>query len=109
MNQQAIEKLLKQGEGLEVEFKDSYFELSKSAFETICAFLNRHSGHLLLGVKNDGTVEGVLESEAEKMVHNLVTSGNSLTKLSPQCYLSPEIVDIHGKKIIYVYVPESSQ
>lgn len=109
MNRQGIENLLRQGEGLEVEFKDSFFELSKSAFETICAFLNRHGGHLLLGVKNDGTVEGVLESEAEKMVHNLVTSANSLTKLSPQCYLSPEVIDINGKKVIYVYVPESSQ
>ena len=109
MTTEGIEKLLAKGEGLEVEFKECYFELSKSTFETICAFLNRHGGHLLLGIKNDGTVEGVLESEAAKMVNEIVTNANSLPKLSPQFYFSPRIIDIKEKKIIYLYVPESSQ
>jgi ATP-dependent DNA helicase RecG len=106
---QGIEKILQQGEGLEVEFKESHFELSKSTFQTICAFLNRHGGHLLLGVKNNGTVEGVLESEAEKMKNEIVTNANNLSKLNPQFYRSPQIIHYKGKTIIYVYVPESSQ
>ena len=56
MTEQDIQRILLKGEGLQIEFKESYYELSKTAFETICAFLNRKGGELLLGVKNDGTV-----------------------------------------------------
>ena len=65
--------------------------------------------HLLFGVKNDGTVEGVLETEAERMKNEIVTNANSLLKLNPQFYLSPEIINYKGKTVIYAYVPESSQ
>ena len=109
MTRESIDRLLKQGEGLEVEFKESFYELNKSTFESVCAFLNRKGGHLLLGVSNQGKVEGVLESEAEKMVDQLVTNANNPQKLSPAFYLSPQIIDYEAKKIIYVWVPESSQ
>lgn len=49
----AIKQLIAQGEGVEVEFKESCSSLSKSVFETICAFLNRKGGHILLGVKEN--------------------------------------------------------
>ncbi|MGN6400881.1 MAG: RNA-binding domain-containing protein [Flavisolibacter sp.] len=109
MTAEGIERFIQNGEGLEVEFKESLFELSKTTFQTICAFLNRQGGHLLLGVKNDGTVEGVLESEAERMKNEIVTNANNLLKLNPQFYLSPEIINYKGKAVIYVYVPQSSQ
>lgn len=109
MTAERIEEILSRGEGIEVEFKEALFELPKSTFETICAFLNRNGGHLLLGVKSNGSVEGVLELEAEKMKNAIVTNANSLPKLNPQFYLSPEIINYEGKTIIHVYVPESSQ
>jgi ATP-dependent DNA helicase RecG len=109
MTKAGIDSILAKGEGIDVEFKESYFELSKSTFETICAFLNRQGGHLLLGVTNQGKVEGILPSEASNMVNNIITSANSPGKLSPTFYLAPEIVEYEGKQIIYVYVPESSQ
>ncbi|WP_082886473.1 ATP-binding protein [Flavisolibacter tropicus] len=55
MTPQGIKDILQQGEGIEVEFKESLFELNKSTFESICAFLNRKGGYLLLGVANDGS------------------------------------------------------
>ena len=109
MTKEGIDSLLTKGEGIDIEFKECYFELSKSAFETICAFLNRQGGHLLLGVSNNRLVEGVLKSEADKIINDIVTAANSPAKLSPPFYLAPEVVDYSGKKIIYVYVPESSQ
>lgn len=39
-----IKQLIKQGEGQEIEFKESYSSLTRSVFETICAFLNRKGG-----------------------------------------------------------------
>lgn len=43
MRPEKVEMLLKQGEGLEVEFKTASFDLNKDTFETICGFLNRAS------------------------------------------------------------------
>ncbi len=109
MTPEKINDILQKGEGIEVEFKTSQFELNKDAFESICAFLNRKGGHLLLGVKNDGIVEGVIEGCVRDIVNNIVTNANNPQKLSPPYYQSTQVVDYKGKKVIYVYVPESSQ
>lgn len=109
MTTNKLKEILKNGEGIDVEFKTSQFELNKDSFESICAFLNRKGGHLLLGVKNDGTVEGVIENCVQDIINNIVTNANNPNKLSPPFYLSPQIFEYYGKQIIYVYVPESSQ
>lgn len=106
---QELEKILQQGEGIEIEFKTSQFELNKDAIDSICAFLNRRGGHLLLGVKNDGAVEGVLEDCVQDIMNNIVTNANNPQKLNPPFYLSTQVIDYKGKKVIYVYIPESSQ
>jgi len=49
-----INKILAEGESITVEFKTSHFELNKNALESICAFLNRNGGHMLLGVADNG-------------------------------------------------------
>ncbi len=45
-----IQDILRRREGLTVEFKQAKSELPKSLFETVCAFLNREGGIILLGV-----------------------------------------------------------
>ena len=109
MTDEKIEVFLQQGEGLEVEFKKSLFKLNKNTFETICAFLNRKGGHLLLGVNDDGSVEGVVDGSVQKIIDSLVTNVNNPQQLNPPYYLSPDVIDFKGKKIIHCYVPESSQ
>lgn len=108
MTRTGIEQLLQRGEGIDIEFKESFHELNKNAFETVCAFLNRKGGHLLLGVTDSGKVEGVLDSEAERLQMELINNANNPQKLQPVFPLSPQIIGIDGKQIIYVYVPESS-
>lgn len=109
MTPDKIKEILRQGEGTEIEFKTSSFELNKNTFESICAFLNRKGGHLLLGVRNNGTIEGVIEKCIPNILNNIVTCANNPQKLNPPFYLSPEVIDFDGNKVIYVYVPESSQ
>lgn len=109
MTTERIKEILKEGEGLEIEFKTSEFELNKDVFESICAFLNRKGGHLLLGVNDDGTVLGIIEDCLEDINNNIVTLANNPQKLSPPFYLSTQILNYENKKIIYVFVPESSQ
>lgn len=52
-----IKTLIKEGESSSLEFKSTTNQL-KSAFETICAFLNGKGGTVLIGVKNDGQIIG---------------------------------------------------
>lgn len=109
MTPDKLTEILKQGEGIEIEFKTSAFELNKNTFESICAFLNRKGGHLLLGINNNGMVPGIIDECIPDILNNIITCANNPQKLSPPFYLSPEVVDISGHKIIYLYVPESSQ
>jgi len=109
MTPEKLKDIIRQGEGIEVEFKAAQVELNKNAFESICAFLNRQGGHLILGVKDDGTVQGVDEKRVQDIINNIVTNANNPQKLNPTFYLSPQVIDFEGKKVIYLYVPENSQ
>jgi ATP-dependent DNA helicase RecG len=107
MTSEHVKQLTTQGEGIEVEFKESKTKLNKSVFETVCAFLNRNGGHLLLGVNDDGEIAGV--DNPEKLINDFNTLANNFQKLDPTFYFSPEIIEIDGKQIVYVFIPESSQ
>jgi len=109
MDLKHLKEIIKKGEGTEIEFKESYYKLNKNLFDSICGFLNRRGGHLILGVTDNGVIEGVLESEAGKIVNNIIINANNPQKLDPPFYLSPEVLRIDNKLVIYLYVPESSQ
>ena len=51
-----LEALMKQGEGISVEFKECRRSLNRDVYETVCAFLNRHGGSLLLGVNDSDEI-----------------------------------------------------
>jgi ATP-dependent DNA helicase RecG len=104
-----IIKMISNGESLTLEFKKCQHELSDSVFESVCAFLNRSGGHILLGVTDKGEVIGVNESVIENILKNLANIVNNPQLLNPTSYFTPDIVDVDGKKVICIYVPESSQ
>jgi ATP-dependent DNA helicase RecG len=56
-NAKELIRLLKQGEGVTLEFKRSTGEL-KEAMQTACAFLNGSGGTVLIGVRPNGEAEG---------------------------------------------------
>jgi ATP-dependent DNA helicase RecG len=107
MNSEYLQKIISKGEGIYVEFKTSEKALNKNVFETVCAFLNRNGGHLLLGVKDNGVITGV--DNPEKIINDFNTLANNPQKLNPAFYFSPEIIEIENKKIVYIFIPESSQ
>ncbi|MDR1299612.1 MAG: putative DNA binding domain-containing protein, partial [Oscillospiraceae bacterium] len=104
-----ITKLLTEGEGLTVEFKECANELNNSLFETVCSFSNRYGGHLLLGVKDDGGIIGVNPRAVPQMKKNFANMLNNPQKTSPSLFLSLEEVELDGKLLLHVYVPVSSQ
>ena len=109
MNVETVKNLISQGEGLYVEFKRSRDSLSRSVFETICAFLNRKGGHILLGVKDEGIIEGVSDESLQMQIKTLASDMNNPQIISPVKRLDTKVIEIERKKIVYIHVPESSQ
>ena len=104
-----LKALIKQGEGISGEFKECRRTLSRDVYETVCAFLNRHGGTLLLGINDAGKISGVAPNSMEKIKKNFVTAINNPQKINPPAYLSIDEVEVEGKTILCIYVPESSQ
>lgn len=77
MEVQRIRGIIRKGEGPTVEFKKANRELPKNLFDTICAFLNRNGGNILLGVDDNGDVKGISEKNAEIMSQNLINLSNN--------------------------------
>jgi ATP-dependent DNA helicase RecG len=109
MTSSRLNHLLQQREGLRLEFKEAAAELPASLFETVCAFLNRAGGDILLGVADDGTVAGVSEARAPQLLKEIANLSNNPQKLDPPFILLPQLVEVQGKPLLHIQVPESSQ
>lgn len=108
-NEHQILGLIQQGEGLTTEFKACRYQLNRDVYETVCAFLNRHGGTLLLGVNDSGEIKGIDPDCVGQIRKDFVTAINNPQKINPPAYLCVDGVLIQGKTILRIYVPESSQ
>jgi ATP-dependent DNA helicase RecG len=104
-----LKTLIKQGEGISVEFKECRRTLNRSVYKTVCAFLNRHGGILLLGVSDAGEVTGVDLDCLAQIKKDFITAINNPQKINPSCYLSVDEIRFDGKTVLHIFVPESSQ
>jgi len=73
MNKKEFEFLLKQGEGLKIEFKENYS--SKDIAKEFVAFANTEGGRIFIGIDNRGVVKGIkitndLKSEIQNTARN---------------------------------------
>src|SRR3990167_10196995 len=109
ITKQELLKLIQDGESLTLEFKECKTGINRSVYETVCSFLNRHGGTLLLGVSDKGNITGVSPDIITQVRKDFTTSINNSQKINPPCYLSIEEYQIDGKSILYIYIPESSQ
>ena len=66
ITEQQIIELIRKGEGLDLEFKTCRNQLNRDAYETVCAFLNRYGGTLLLGVQDNGVIQGIEPDAKER-------------------------------------------
>ncbi|MBW2219819.1 MAG: putative DNA binding domain-containing protein, partial [Deltaproteobacteria bacterium] len=104
-----IGKLIKQGEGINLEFKEAATRLPKNIFETICAFLNTEGGTILIGVTDEGKVKGVDPDSVNKIKTDLVNLSNNPQKIDPVFVLSVNETVYKKKTLIIVHVPVGSQ
>ncbi|OGX86778.1 hypothetical protein BEN47_12395 [Hymenobacter lapidarius] len=109
MTAENIAPLLRQGEGIGIEYKHARRGLPRDVFESVCAFLNRQGGHLILGADNAGAPLGVDEAEADHLQRDFAALSNNPTKLQPPFLLELEPVRVGEALLLYAYVPQSSQ
>ena len=108
-NERQLLEMTRRGEGISIEFKTCRKQLSRDVYETVCAFLNRYGGTLLLGVADSGEIQGIEKDAVPQMKKDFVAAINNPQKISPPAYLSVDEVTVRGKPVLRVYVPESSQ
>ncbi len=95
-------------EGVHLEFKKSQTKLSEDLWETYSAFANTEGGIIILGVKDNGTVQGV--ENVPQQMKNLTTSLNNIEKVSCNVSLAPgmvESIELGGRNLIVIRVPKA--
>jgi predicted HTH transcriptional regulator len=96
-----VKKLIFEGEGVRLDFKKTITSCEKIA-RTMVAFANNKGGRLLIGVADDGTINGVKSEDEERYM---------ITKAA-QFYTSPplepsfEEVYVDDKLVLVVDIPE---
>jgi ATP-dependent DNA helicase RecG len=106
-----LKQITKQREKRTIEYKEAWSELPGNLFETVCAFLNRDGGVIVLGAHDDGSIsEGVNPRAIDQMCKNIANVSNNSEILKPSFLLQPEIVDVEdNRQVIVIQVPASSQ
>ncbi len=102
MNRKELLELISKGESSTLEFKRKISSNIKIAKE-ISAFANTIGGYLLIGIDDDGSINGV-ESEKGDIYQVLIICEFNI---SPPVIPYIEIVGINGKDIIVIYIKES--
>lgn len=110
MNQDDLIQLLNAHEWNDVEFKEAKRAVPKNAYETVSAFANTAGGHLVFGVKKDGTcfeVVGVLD--VDKVQNEFVSTLRQKNKVSLILDVEEHLGNVEGKDILVFYVPEAAR
>ncbi len=82
-NKHILFETIQKGEGISTEFKTCKSQLNRDVYETVCAFLNRHGGTILLGVQDSGKIQGVDSNAVAQLKSDFVTAVNNPQKINP--------------------------
>jgi predicted HTH transcriptional regulator len=96
---QKIRKLIEQGEGVNLDFKQLVQNPSKIA-KSMVSFANTHGGILLIGVRDNGTIAGI---KTEEEFHMIDLAATFYSK--PEIQFTVETHTIEGKSILLVNIP----
>ncbi len=77
MTIEGLKDILRQKEGLGIEFKQSREHLPRNVYESVCAFLNRRGGHVVLGVDDDGKVVSIDPEHVQEQLDTLSKDTNN--------------------------------
>ena len=98
-------ELTRKGEDTRIEYKTCTEEISESLYESVCSFLNHSGGQILVGVQNDGTIQGVNPDKVEQLRTDIVNSINNPELFLPCPYFTPRIMEVEGKSVMLLDIP----
>jgi predicted HTH transcriptional regulator len=104
MKRKELKELIEDGEGSFVEFKRKFSTHDKIAREML-AFANTRGGYMIFGVDDDRTVVGV---ESEKSEAELILEA-AKNYCEPPLDVVLDYIELEGKEIVVVSIPESDQ
>ena len=114
LTEKKIKDLLKGGERLSLECKESTKALSKSIWESYSSFANTAGGVILLGIKEESVTDEMIRfkvvgvSDAEKCIGDFWNTINS-NKVSENVLVDENVgvCDVDGKTVVYIEVPKA--
>lgn len=96
-----LKELIRQGEGLQVEFKKTLPHLEKIA-KTLVAFANTKGGFLLIGIQDDKFVSGISDVEEELF---MLEKANQF-HCQPMVSFAVHEEEVFGKKVLIIEIIE---
>lgn len=106
MDGKSVKQIIDGGASPFVEFSNCTTEIMDSVYQTICSFLNKEGGTLIIGVQDFGKVIGVAGQHLDGMMNKI--SQTLEHDFVPAVHLQPEAVAIDGKQVICLSVPQSA-
>ena len=104
MTSQQIESLIAQGEGYNIEFKQSIPSKASELAEEICAFANAAGGTLLIGIDDKGVVVGVsIDNVSRSRIQNI------LNAIEPHFPVSFSEIVLNNKTVFCIECESGSQ
>lgn len=104
MTELELKKLISQGEGFHLEFKEET-ATPDSLKKTIVCFANTDGGKILVGISNEGAILGVTNPDKKMLdIENI-----AFNNCEPPITILQETFVIDGKSIIVVNIPKGSQ
>ncbi len=100
-----LDGYLSRGEGLSLEFKRCGNQPGADTFETICSFANRQGGSILLGVLDDGAVEGIDARAVSAIERNIVNVVNNPDLFNVPPAIEFERITFGGLIVLRIWVP----
>ena len=101
-----IEQLLHQGENEWLEYKMRIPDQEEKFLKTVAAFANGSGGIILVGVADDGKVEGV-RGDLSKLNDSIVNSIRN--RITPQPIFQLQSCEVHHRQVIGVFIQEGKE
>ena len=109
MDAQELQNIIAAGENDRVEFKRCGNQPEKDLFESICAFANTFGGSILLGVEDNGGLRGIAADSVLPISRNILNVLNNPNAFDMPIAVEFEHIEIGGRQILKVDVPNSPQ
>ena len=101
--------LVQRGEDIQTEYKEAANSVPSDFYESVASFSNTDGGTILLGVTDDGKVNGINPASEIKIKKDIITALNSPDCINPPVSVEPFTIEHPDGLVMVVQIPVSSQ